>query len=418
MSIFGRLLSIEFSRYRAFNKAQTLELRPLTLLFGLNSAGKSAALRALPILAGAARRRQIGQRATILDYGSPALRDARFQDLSSRKGSSVLNFKMNWEDTEFEFDIVSLGEMGECMSKFTITTRNSGFEGSIVDTSEKLVYEVASFGDVTRWRFEGICPVSADEDDHHHVVLQLSSQVQQFGESVHWLGAVRATVPRFYELLPGMEAKIQPDGSGVAEVLRLSFQQKDGAAEAVSAWLLKTCQSELTFAQTDGAVVFNRQMYPFNLFAASGVHVAVRDVGEGIAQALPVVTLCHQARLGQLGEAPILAFEQPELHLHPAATVQLADEIISCVEQGSRASHVIETHSESMLLALQIAIVEGRLKPEQVVVYWVTTGAEGSNLRPITFDEEGFPSGGWPQGVFREALDQARRLAKLRIAND
>ncbi|SDA14732.1 AAA family ATPase [Sphingomonas sp. NFR15] len=416
MSISGRLESIEFSRYRAFNKAQTLELRPLTLLFGLNSAGKSAALRLLPILAGAAQRRQMGPRATILDYKSPALRDARFQDLSNRKGALVLTFKLNWGGISYEFDIASLGELGECMSSFKILTRDSGFEGTILDTKIKSSYDVRSGGNATKWDFRGLAPARCDDPDDHLVLFQLNHQLDLFGNSVHWLGAVRATVPRFYELLPGMDARVQSDGSGVAEVLRLSFEAKDGAAEAVSAWLMKTCQSELTFAKTDGAVAFNRQLYPFNLLGASGMHVAVRDVGEGIAQALPVVTLCHQAMLGQLGVAPILAFEQPELHLHPAATVHLADEIISCVEQGSKASHVIETHSESMLLALQIAIVEKRLKPEDAIVYWVTSGPEGSDLRPIRFDEEGFPHGGWPQGVFREAVDQARRLSKLRIS--
>jgi predicted ATPase len=81
--------------------------------------------------------------------------------------------------------------------------------------------------------------------------------------------------------------------------------------------------------------------------------------------------LCHQARLGQLGDSPILAFEQPELHLHPAAAVHLADEVIACIAQGSQASHVVETHAESMLLSVQIAIVEGRIRPD-VVVYWVS----------------------------------------------
>lgn len=259
MNFFGRLGSIEFSRYRAFNKAQTLDLKPLTLLFGLNSAGKSAALRLLPILAGAARRRQIGARATILDYGSPALRDARFQDLSNRKGASVLTFKLKWKDLNYEFDIASLGEQGECMSRFTITTTDAGFDGNITDNDRKIDYEVISSGDVSRWRFTGLTPISCENDDHHSIVFKLIEQLQLFGNSVHWLGAVRASVPRFYELLPGMEAKIQSDGSGVAEVLRLSSEAKDGAAEAVSAWLMKTCQSELTFAKTEGAVAFNRQ---------------------------------------------------------------------------------------------------------------------------------------------------------------
>ena len=183
----------------------------------------------------------------------------------------------------------------------------------------------------------------------------------------------------------------------------------------MSKWLEKTCQCSLSFAASDEALLYNRRFYPFDVITATGRHVAVRDVGEGIAQALPVVMLCHQARLGQLGNSPILAFEQPELHLHPAAAVHLADEMIACIAQGSPASHIVETHAESMLLSVQIAIVEGRIRPEDVVVYWISPGDPGTTMRPITFDASGFAIGGWPQGVFRETLDQARRLAQLRI---
>ncbi len=49
------------------------------------------------------------------------------------------------------------------------------------------------------------------------------------------------------------------------------------------------------------------------------------------------------------------------------------------------------------------------------MVYWVSADESGTSLRPITFDQAGFAVGGWPQGVFRETLDQARRLAQLRI---
>lgn len=416
MSVLGRLESIEFSRYRAFGNTQRLELRPLTLLYGLNSAGKSAALRLLPILSAAARSRNAGHRSTVLDYSSPALRDARFEDLLNKNfpGSSI-SIKLRWTNCYYSVELRNLASDGDVVWKFEASALGSSFDGHLIDSNDKSNYEVLSEGLATRWKLAGLTPWSIQEHDHENAVHLLKMQLEGFSNSVHWLGAVRAGVPRFFELRPGADGRIGWDGSGVAEALRLSSQATDGVSDAVSAWLKKTCDCELSFASSDGAIAFGRQFYPFEVFTHGRGSIAVRDVGEGVAQALPVVTLCHQARLGQLGEAPILAFEQPELHLHPAATVHLADEIVSCIANGSRASHVIETHAESMLLSLQIAIVEGRLRPEDVIVYWVASSPEGTSLRPITFDKEGFPSGGWPQGVFREALDQARRLGQLRI---
>ena len=45
-----RLARVSAENYRAFVDPVSLELRPLTLLFGYNSAGKSALLRLLSIL--------------------------------------------------------------------------------------------------------------------------------------------------------------------------------------------------------------------------------------------------------------------------------------------------------------------------------------------------------------------------------
>jgi predicted ATPase len=41
--------------YRAFARAQAIEVRPLTLFFGWNSGGKSALVRFLPLLAESVR---------------------------------------------------------------------------------------------------------------------------------------------------------------------------------------------------------------------------------------------------------------------------------------------------------------------------------------------------------------------------
>ena len=412
----GGLRAVEFSKYRVFEQRQRLELKPLTLLFGHNSAGKSAALRLLPILAASAMRKQTRMGKTILDYCSPALREALFQDLiHNGQIAGGLHFGFDWGDAKYDLTLRDLGTVGEVISAFDINFDCRSYSGGPSDSDGSDEFEVKTDEEKSHWRFDGLSPIAADTKDGTRVVTTLRERLDRFASSVQWLAAVRAAVPRVFELRPGSDGKIKYDGSGVAEAIRISAAANDGAAEAVSKWLEKTCHCSLSFASSDEVITFNRRFFPFNVITAAGRHVAVRDVGEGIAQALPVVMLCHQARLGKLGPSPILAFEQPELHLHPAASVHLADEIIACIAQGSQASHVIETHAESMLLSVQIAIVENRIQPEDVVVYWISSDASGTSLRPITFDKAGFAVGGWPQGVFRETLEQARRLAQLRI---
>ena len=52
------LKAFEVRNYRAFVEPARVELRPLTLLFGYNNAGKSALARVLPLLRDSARLRR------------------------------------------------------------------------------------------------------------------------------------------------------------------------------------------------------------------------------------------------------------------------------------------------------------------------------------------------------------------------
>jgi len=78
------LTAFTLENYRCFADPTTIELRPLTLLFGYNNSGKSALLRALALIAVSSRP----------DAGSPlvlkseAARDCMFDELRSRLGGS------------------------------------------------------------------------------------------------------------------------------------------------------------------------------------------------------------------------------------------------------------------------------------------------------------------------------------------
>jgi AAA15 family ATPase/GTPase len=69
--------AITLWNYRSFATPVSFELRPITLLYGINNAGKSALLRALPILS-----ESVGPEASgPLHLESPAAFETTFQDL-------------------------------------------------------------------------------------------------------------------------------------------------------------------------------------------------------------------------------------------------------------------------------------------------------------------------------------------------
>lgn len=420
----AKLAGIALTRYKAFRTEQNLDVRPITLLFGHNSVGKSAALRLCQVLSDAARYDPTGKYpGAILNYSSEALRGATLKEIvhGGTPGGGLV-FSLRWEDglnfgLEIKQDVRGVGEV---VSSFIISNNDYKYEFSATDPS-KNTFELTLDG-ATHSKyvsFAGIRPIEYSKSWPNKVKLAISDvchRLSQFGRDVHWISAVRSQPPRAFMLQPGVEISIRPDGLGTAEVLRASSISSDGVADQVSEWLNKICGCRLSFSSLDGEVLHGRQWYPFNVNPeGSGVDLAVRDVGEGISQALPVITLCKLASNGNLGAQPVLAIEQPELHLHPKAITELANGIVDCLVLGTPATHIIETHSESFLLAIQIALLEGRIAPADVVVHWVSASSEGASLTKIEFDDRGYPSTGWPSGVFRESLEQARRVSELRF---
>ncbi|MBL8618718.1 MAG: AAA family ATPase [Deltaproteobacteria bacterium] len=117
--------------------------------------------------------------------------------------------------------------------------------------------------------------------------------------------------------------------------------------------------------------------------------VNIADVGFGASQVLPVVVALRAARPGQL-----VHIEQPEIHLHPNAQVEMARLLVAAAQRGVRL--VVETHSAVLLKAIQIEVAEGRLAAEDVALHWFTRAADGATVvAPGQLDPAG-AYGDWP----------------------
>jgi predicted ATPase len=140
--------------------------------------------------------------------------------------------------------------------------------------------------------------------------------------------------------------------------------------------------------------------------------VSIADVGFGVRQCLPVLVAVLTARPGQL-----VYIEEPEIHLHPRAQVALAQILADAANRGVRV--IIETHSSLLLLGVQALVAEGALPPERVALHWFSLTQEGvTEVRSADLDEAG-AFGDWPEDFDEVALDvQARYLdaAEKRLA--
>lgn len=130
--------------------------------------------------------------------------------------------------------------------------------------------------------------------------------------------------------------------------------------------------------------------------------VSIADVGFGLSQTLPVLVALLAARSGQL-----VYIEQPEIHLHPRAQYEMAGVLADAAKRGVRV--VAETHSALLLLGVQSLVAEGKLAPELVKLHWFARRPDGSTqVREADLDETG-AFGDWPEDFAEVALEAESR---------
>jgi putative AbiEii toxin of type IV toxin-antitoxin system len=140
--------------------------------------------------------------------------------------------------------------------------------------------------------------------------------------------------------------------------------------------------------------------------------VNIADVGFGVTQVLPVLVALAVAQPGQL-----LYLEQPEIHLHPEAECQLAEILVRAALRGVRV--IVETHSSVLLLGIQTLVARGKLNPDLVALHWFARDSSGSTKVTKAYLDKDGAFGGWPvdfdsvmldaQNKYLEAVEEAHR---------
>ncbi len=159
---------------------------------------------------------------------------------------------------------------------------------------------------------------------------------------------------------------------------------------------------------TQVEILVNR--FPYHSKSSPEDMVNVADVGLGVSQALPVLVALHAANQGQL-----VYLEQPEIHLHPRAQSAMAEVLANAVLEGKRV--VVETHSSLLLLGIQTLVAEGKLPPEMVKLHWFTQQEDGSTkIDSADLDKAG-AFGDWPEDFDTVSLDSEGRYIDAAHAN-
>jgi hypothetical protein len=423
-----RVSQVSVENYRSFVDRAKLELRPLTLLFGYNSAGKSAAIRLLPILAASASRAA----AATLALDAEAARGASFRDILSRQSAGTtlavgLRFAELQDTLKVEYVIRDLPERQvQIVERLQIESSAPAdvpiealWDTQLADSGSRMqTYDFRS-GELAvgrlPMRIDGLSFEPPADQPFTPLMQRAAVCVRELAENVYWLNSLRAIPPRTARF--GVRPKrLSSDGSNAPDFLAHDSLASGDLVKETSRWFERATGHRLTVSPFAVAGERHYALALAALGSLSALEIPIVDTGEGMAQVLPVIVLGSLARLGRLGRNALLAIEHPELHLHPAAHAELAAFFCSLTSVPAAPIALIETHSENFLLRVQLGIARGELSPATVVVHWIRGLEDGrSVVDTITFDDAARPQGaGWPPGVFAEDTEQAKALLRAR----
>ncbi|WP_438038861.1 AAA family ATPase [Sorangium sp. So ce128] len=397
-----QIQSVEVARYRGFRDAQQWSLGRLTLFYGENNAGKSALLRALPVLAESRTPGRAG-----LALGDP-VRRAAFREVQWRGGVP------SGEDDDV---VLGLGLSDGTSWKWTFRWLPRGLaviqEVAVSQGAEPVVFvradleapdpkdvEYTGTNGAQRLQFDGIIP----RPGTHPLVDGCRDGLIGALEGVVWLSATRKAPAREGTAV-GAPGFLTGNGEGAAALLLADEHLR---AE-VSRWFEKHTRHRVTVASL-GSELRRLVLDPLQ---GAAIQIPFPDAGEGLQQVFPVVVaLAHLRRAGGT-----LCVEEPEGHLHPRLQKGLAELIVEVLSEQPSASVVLETHSELFL----VAALTAALKPlaGAVRLFWVETSADGlATIESIPLDETGRPT--TPRleqafatmGAMERDLIQARRSGR------
>lgn len=400
------LPTIVAGSFRPFDDDVRLTLRPLTLLYGHNQSGKSALLRLLPLLADSL----VGGNGP-LAINSAALRGASFKELPYRGRGPNNQVRIGLETSEatgasLQLDI-DLSSAEPFVNRFSLELCGGAdkWYGALVDLpsrgrGEAPTYEGQLGG--TPWTgacsFAGLLPKCEGIPEAFSAALAALEVSLAPLRGLQWLQAQRMP------LLPAgakRATKFRSDGSDLADLLH----QQRKVLRLASDWLFELTGDRLQTRENSNGQT------EFQMVRPSGASVGIEGMGEGIRGLIPVIGAVALAELGT-DRPTMLAIEEPEANLHPHFHVAIADKLIAVAAKGLPV--VVETHSVYFLLALQKALLEGRIAVEQVGVHWLEqTGVGSPKLKVIQVAPDGTMQG-LPVGTFRTDRELTEEIMNLR----
>jgi len=400
---------LQFEGIRCFSDPQEAVIRPITLLVGENSSGKTTFLALCRIAYALAN----GQKTVALFNETPFWLGAYDQIATYRGGRrgyvASFTITIHVDDrtgrSSLRTEYTSLGgqpvprvsrlEVGGLVIQQTNRDGEppsilmSGSQGTVNFPFDRFLEGVPEGDQIPLWGGLAKHEIEAgggasvfSQSDWESKDRALRAIQQEFRRYPYAIAPIRTSPLRTYDPIG---AEPSPEGSHVPMLLaalsRSSHQQQWIALQSA----LKEFGSESgLFEDIEIVEKGKKESDPFQVGVRSGGRTFnLIDVGYGVSQALPI--LVDTLRRNSAFETFLL--QQPEVHLHPKAQAELASFFAKQADQNRR--FVIETHSDHLVDRIRMEVRRKRLTPEDVSLLYFERRKSSAMIHNLELDRNG-----------------------------
>jgi len=414
---------LKLRNFKTWQDTGDIPLKPITVLLGTNSSGKSSLIQSLLLLKQTV---QSPDRSIHLNLGGDEINDlfnfGDFDDVLSQATKDGRRFSLS-----FSFKTTNTSRIPE--GSFDCTYGQSSAGGIVIQDwqlasgshrfrsvrREKGAYSIfVNEETLPRYKGKHLAPERSIALSAEAIALlgtdgqaleDISLAARRELENIVYLGPLRRKPERDYVWNKSNPGEVGTDGHRAIDVLLASALMRGDEhhriINGVSHWLAKMkIADKLEVKQIGRSTRFEV------VVRLGGVESNLRDVGIGVSQVLPVLTLAYFAP-----EGTTIVLEEPEIHLHPLAQSILAELFVQ-VSKSRKVQFIVETHSEHLFRRMQTLMAKKQVATGDVAMYFVGRHGKSARLRALDLDEFGRVRN-WPPSFFGDALGETREQARL-----
>lgn len=365
------LSRINLQNFKA-SRGLDLRLAPLTMLSGMNSAGKSSLLQALALLNqshGGAVLNNIRLAGELVQLG-------RFRDVLTQNASNdTVSIGLTEDDTEYMWSFQGAPDDNQ----LSLSESPERLPPSLLDKDFQFL--------------------QADRIVPRTLYPQAPHRTRQTGFlGPHGEYTVGYLADFASKEVPKSRA-FPKTGIGLSEELFAKVAPTNGLLDQVAGWMQQLSPgARINVPQnirgTDDVALQFGYVGMKEEATADAQSFRATNVGFGLTYSLPIIVACLAAAPGGL-----ILLENPEAHLHPQGQAALGVLLAQCASDGVQV--IVETHSDHLLNGVRLAIKNGLLDHQSVVVHFFERDIKsGDAMVQSPFISESGRLSNWPEGFF------------------